>query len=235
MTTASVTAAAVVATGVSLVMVLMVASMNTGIKAQLPCRQRFQRRIHAADTGCRGAEYGRIGAPCFCLNISIPAFAYVAYTAVQILSEDKCLQIISCDEDQMEDVQESLPSMGKDKALRYLHESVESVKPYPQCDYYEIGYPAKFSKFCELPNCIPLGIVRHGIFSRNIVLTDHTIYAELRGEDGSTGQKFKTTVDMRNLSFNGVLYLEHAAVNIDLHKIRLYRIFCSYDLRNPLE
>lgn len=138
--------------------------------------------------------------PASALNISIPAFEYVAYTAVQILSEDKCLQIISCDEDQMEAVQESLPSMGKDEALRYLHESVESVKPYPQCDYYEIGYPAKFSKFCELPNCIPLGIVRHGIFSRNIVLTDHTIYAELRGEDGSTGQKFKTTVDMRNLA-----------------------------------
>lgn len=132
------------------------------------------------------------------LNISVPVYEYIAYTAVQMLTEDKCLQIISCDEDKMEEVQELLPSMEENDALCYLHESVESVEPSPQCDYYEIGYPAKFSKFCELPNCTSLGIIRHGFFLRNTVLTDSIIYSELRGEDGSTGQKFKKTVDMQN-------------------------------------
>ena len=132
------------------------------------------------------------------LNISIPVHEYVAYTAVQMLPESKCLQIISCDKEKMEEAQEILPSMEENDALCYLHESVESVEPSPTCDYYEIGYPAKFSKFLELPNCTSLGIVRHGIFLRNTVLTDDIIYSELRGEDGSTGQTFKKTVNMQN-------------------------------------
>lgn len=132
------------------------------------------------------------------LNISIPAYEYIAYTAVQMLSKDKCLQIISCDNDNMEEVQELLPSMEEDEALYYLHECVEFAEPSPQCAHYEIGYPAKFSKFREFPDCTSLGIIRHGIFLRNAVLTDEVIYSELEGKDGSTGQKFKKSVDMQN-------------------------------------
>ncbi len=134
------------------------------------------------------------------LDVSIPVHEYIAYTSVQMLSKDKCLQIISCDKDKMEEVQELLPSMEEDEALCYLHESVESVEPSPQSDYYEIGYPAKFSKFREFQNCTSLGIIRHGIFLRNTVLTDDVIYSELEGKDGLTGQKFKKTVDMQNLA-----------------------------------
>ncbi len=131
-------------------------------------------------------------------EFSIPVHEYMAYTAVQMLSRDKCLQIISCDENKIEEAQELLPSMDDEEALCYLHESVESADPSPKCDGYEIGYPAKFSKFYEHETCTFLGIVRHGIFLRNTVLTDDIIYSELRGEDGSTGQKYKETVDMRN-------------------------------------
>lgn len=134
------------------------------------------------------------------LNVSLPAHEYIAYTAVQKLSKDKCLQIISCDKDKLKEAQELLPSMGEDEALCYLHESIEFVEPSPRSDYYEIGYPSKFSKFCELPNCTSLGIIRHGIFLRNAVLTDDVIYSELEGKDGSTGQKFKRTVDMKELA-----------------------------------
>lgn len=134
------------------------------------------------------------------LNVSIPVHKYIAYTAVQMLSKDKCLQIISCDKNKMEEVQDLLPFMEEDKMLCYLHESVESVEPFPHSDYYEIGNPAKFSKLREFPNCTCLGIIRHGIFLRNAVLTDNVIYSELEGKDGSTGQKFKKTVDMQNLA-----------------------------------
>lgn len=134
------------------------------------------------------------------LNVSVPVYEYIAYTAVQMLSKDRCLQIISCDKNKMEEVQELLSSMEEDEALCYLHECVESVEPSPQNDYHEIGYPSKFSKFCESPNCTSLGIIRHGIFLRNAVLTDDIIYSELEAKDGSTGQKFKKTVDMQNLA-----------------------------------
>ena len=64
-------------------------------------------------------------------DISIPAHEYIAYTAVQMLLKDKCLQIISCDEEKMEEAQEFPPSMEEDEVLCYLHESVESVEPSP--------------------------------------------------------------------------------------------------------
>lgn len=133
-------------------------------------------------------------------NISIPVYEYAAYTALQILPKSKCMEIISRDEDKMEEVQEILPHMEENEALCYLHESVESVDPFPQCNYYEIGYPAKFSKFLGLANCTVLGIIRHGIFLRNIVLTDDIICSELEAKDGSTGQKLKRNVDMQNLA-----------------------------------
>lgn len=130
-------------------------------------------------------------------KISFPVYEYIAYTAVQMLSKDKCLQIISRDKNQTEEVQELLSCMEGEELLGYLHESVESVEPFPKRDYYEIGYPAKFNKFYEHEDYICLGIVRHGIFLRNTVLTDDTLYSELRGEDGSTKQKFKKTVEMQ--------------------------------------
>lgn len=132
------------------------------------------------------------------LNIQIPVYEYVAYTAIQALSKEECLQIISCNKDQMEEAQDLMPSMVEDEALCYLHECVESMPPSPPCDSYEIGYPAKFSKFLGLPNCTFLGIIRHGTFLRNTVLDDTTICSELRGEDGSTGQKLKKNIDIKN-------------------------------------
>lgn len=129
-------------------------------------------------------------------EMSIPVHEYIAYTAVQMLSKDKCLQIISRDENMMEEVRECMPSMEEEEALCYLHESVESVGPSPMGDFYEIGYAAKFDMFYE--NCHLLGILRYGVFQRNTVLTDDIIYSELQGKDGSTGQKFKEIVDVRN-------------------------------------
>lgn len=123
---------------------------------------------------------------------------YIAYTAVQILSTDKCLQIISHDEDALAEAIEILPDMDDEEALCYLHECVEAIEPSPKCDYYEIGYPAKFSHIFEHEDCTPLGIIRHGIFARNAVLSDDTLYSELQGEDGSTGAKFRKNVRISN-------------------------------------
>ena len=132
------------------------------------------------------------------LNFSLPVHEYIAYTALQTLSREKCLNIISQDANTFNEVQELLPDMKDEEAMCYLHECVESVQLSPKGDYYEIGYPAKFNEFFNAQNCFCQGIVRHGIFDRNTVLDDDTIYAELMGEDGSTGQKFKRILSMNN-------------------------------------
>lgn len=131
---------------------------------------------------------------------SIPVHEYIAYTALQILSKDTCIQIISGDTDTLNEVQEILPDMNEEEALCYLHECVEAISPRPKCDHYEIGYPAKFSYFSREENGCLCGIVRHGIFKRNPLLNDDMLYAELKGEDGSTGQKFKQIVDVKDLA-----------------------------------
>lgn len=131
----------------------------------------------------------------------IPVYEYIAYAALQMLSREKCMEIISRDESLLEEVRETLPSMEEDEALCCLHENVEAVEPVPPCDYYEIGYPAKFGAFYEMDGCTPFGILRHGVFSRNDVLSDGVLYAELQGEDGSTGQKLKRTVAMGNTAY----------------------------------
>lgn len=128
----------------------------------------------------------------------IPVHEYIAYTGLQTLTKEKCLQILNCDSDVMEEVQELLPDMEEEEALCYLHESVEGMKPRPQYDYYEIGYPAKFGKLLDEPNIEILKIIRHGSFARNILLCNKTIISELRGEDGSTRQKFKKKISISN-------------------------------------
>lgn len=130
------------------------------------------------------------------LNSSIPTYEYIAYTALQMVPKDKCLKIISHDPNVFSEVQELLPDMEETEVLCYLHQNIELVQPSPHCDYYEIGYPAKFSILIKA--CEPCGIVRHGIFQLNPLLCDDILYAELKGEDGSTGQKFKRTVEMTN-------------------------------------
>ena len=130
------------------------------------------------------------------INYEIPKLEYFAYTALQTLSREKCFEIIKSNEKYLTEIEEILPEMDEEEALCTLHEYVEAVRPSPKSEYYEIGYPAKFKKFYESCECI--GIIRHGIFQRNTLLTDNTIYDELCGEDGSTGQCYKNTIDMQN-------------------------------------
>ena len=131
-------------------------------------------------------------------DFSFPVHEYIAYTARQILSKETCLNIISQDIDTFREVQELLPGMESEEAMHYLHECVETVPPSPKGDYYEIGYPAKFYDFFYAQDCFCQGVVRHGIFERNAILDDNTIYRELMGEDGSTEQKLKRSLNMNN-------------------------------------
>ncbi len=123
---------------------------------------------------------------------------YAAYTAMQTLSRETCLRLISRDREQLAEVRKLLPGLEGEEALCYLHRSVEMMAPCPKPDYYEIGNPSKFGLFYRSGDFALCKIIRHGIFRRNALLTDRTICAELGGEDGVTGQKLKCTVSMCN-------------------------------------
>lgn len=141
----------------------------------------------------------------------IPVNEYIAYTGLQLLAKEKCLQILTKNPDAIEEVLEILPDMEEDEALCYLHESVGAMEPRPQSDYYEIGYAAKFGKVLDAPNCKILDVVRYGSFARNTLLSDETIISELRGEDGSTGQRLKKTVSVNNIAHLKILKNEIAS------------------------
>lgn len=129
---------------------------------------------------------------------SIPQHGYIAYTALQILSKDACMHIISRDPDKFNEAAELLPDMTEEDALCYLHKSIEALHPMPECDYYESGTPAKFSSLLNSKDYEICDMIRHGIFKRNDLLSDKTLYDELEGKDGSTEQKFKRIADVKN-------------------------------------
>ena len=122
-------------------------------------------------------------------SFSPPTYEYMAYTAVQMLPDETCLQIISCDESLFKEAQNAILLMPTEERARYLHECVASVPPFPECDYREIGYPAKFALFYQQEDGTILSTIRRGIFARNTLLPNSILYSELQGEDGFTSQK----------------------------------------------
>jgi hypothetical protein len=128
----------------------------------------------------------------------LPSYKYIAYFAMQALTEDQCMRILECEPEQIEEIRDSISEMDDDEAIRFLHESVTALEPRPEQDHYEIGYPAKFTKFMDAYECDIQAVHRHGVFKRNTVLDDESILSELRGEDGFTGQRFKRTLKVSN-------------------------------------
>lgn len=131
-------------------------------------------------------------------DVKLPTYEFVAYFAMQTLSKEKCLSILSADKGQYEEAQEVIGDMGEEEELCYLHESVVGLDPSFYKDFYEIGYPAKINDFLESMEYSIQEIRRYGIFEKNNLLSDSTIISELLGEDGSTGQKLKRMVDVCN-------------------------------------
>jgi hypothetical protein len=123
--------------------------------------------------------------------------------------------MLSKDKEIFSEVQEHLEDMDEEEVSFYLHESIDALEPRPIYDYYEIGYPAKFSKLVDDENCSICSLIRHGIFQRNPLLSDEIFYAELRGEDGATRQRFKRIIDIENLAHVRTLKEDIAAVLCD--------------------
>lgn len=133
---------------------------------------------------------------------AIPVYEYAAYTALQMLSKETCMEIISRDQESLSVIEELLKDsdLTEEEVLNSLFDYVEAVEPSPDCDFYEIGYPAKFSAFFDTESSKLLKIIRHGLFQRNTLLRDDILCSELAGEDGSTGEKFKRIICMEKLA-----------------------------------
>jgi hypothetical protein len=144
---------------------------------------------------------------------ALPSYEYIGYFAMQTLTAEQCLHILDQDEAQFEDERESLKDMDADEALQTLHELVTCLEPRPGNDFYEIGNPAKFTKFLDTLNFQVQVIRRYGVFARNQLLEDEAIVAELRGESGSTGQRLKRTVKVSNRAHNGVSALRYCQLS----------------------
>jgi hypothetical protein len=128
----------------------------------------------------------------------LPLYKYIAYFAMQILSKEQYLDILRRDPEQFEDSLELCKEMDDEEALGFLHESVTSLNPSTEKDFYEIGYPAKFTKYLDQYDCEIQEIKRYGTFERNLLLDDNIIISEIRGEDGATGQRLKRRVSTSN-------------------------------------
>lgn len=169
------------------------------------------------------------------LPSEIPVHEYIAYSATQLMTKERCLQILSRNDETLEEAQEILSDMEENEALSYLHESVEAMEPRPQSDYYEIGYAAKLEKVLREPNCKILNIVRNGSFLRNALLSDETIISELCGNDGSSGQKFKKRVYVNNTTHVRQLKNEIASCMADnpVWKSHILRIIEEVQVEFP--
>ena len=129
---------------------------------------------------------------------TLPLYRYIAYFAMQTLTPKQYLSILEQRYDEVEGARESASKMNADEALKFFHELTTSVEPRPNQDHYEIGYPAKFTKFIDYVGSEVQSIRRYGVFGRNQVLDDESILSELRGEDGSTGQRIRRTLSVSN-------------------------------------
>lgn len=128
----------------------------------------------------------------------LPKYECAAYVAMQMLSEEQYIQLLKSKPGAYAEVSEYLSEESEEERLLQLHEAVAAMEPRPESDHLEIGYPAKLSKYLDAQEFQIEQLIRRGLFARNTLLEDEAIIAELRGEDGSTGQRFKRSVSVSN-------------------------------------
>lgn len=155
-----------------------------------------QAQVHAAirqATGSRALDPDR--------EVAMPTYGYIAYFAMQALSETHYVRLIeSGGEDHLEakELLEQINDADAEEKLRVLHEHAIAAGSPPERDYFEIGYAAKFARLIDQDGCSVSSLHRHGRFLRNAALEDASILSEIRGESGATGQALKRTIDLAN-------------------------------------
>lgn len=123
----------------------------------------------------------------------MPEYRFILYFATLELNEIACLKTIRelaepADRDEFLDY---ISEMVGEEKLCALHEKIYEIEPSPPKDYYEIGYPAKFStKLLEDEGWRIEKIRRYGKLAQNELLSDELIIEELSGSQGDTKQRY---------------------------------------------
>ncbi|WP_421567340.1 endonuclease NucS domain-containing protein [Stenotrophomonas sp. PD6] len=133
--------------------------------------------------------------------VAMPTYEYIAYFAMQALSEAHYVRLIESEgEDpvEAEELLEEIRDADAEEKLRVLHEHAIAAGSPPERDYFEIGYAAKFARLIEQDGCTVRSLHRGGRFLRNAALADASILSEIRGESGATGQALKRKIDLAN-------------------------------------
>ena len=129
----------------------------------------------------------------------LPTYSYIAYFAMQILTKDQCFAILEKSPDKMQQAHEDIAGIEDEHDLLCsLHGSISALEPATKQQQFEIGYPAKFTDITEDRGFKIEKIIRKGIFSRNSILTDEDILAEISANDGTTGQRLTRSVSISN-------------------------------------
>ncbi|MCX7094557.1 MAG: endonuclease NucS [Methylobacter sp.] len=131
--------------------------------------------------------------------VPLARYEYILYFTPQILSREFCLDVIAREPTLLEEVECIKEDMSKEEELCMLHGNVYDLEPRPVRDYFDIGYAAKFKDtLLDDEGWTVEQVLRRGMFARNNLLSDDAIIDELKGLTGSSGQGFKSRINMAN-------------------------------------
>lgn len=141
------------------------------------------------------------------------SYDYILYFCPQILTEDFCTSLLASDPKLLEQVTNFVEKMSAEEKLCVLHTNVYDMDPHPHRDYFEIGYPAKFSnKLLNDEKWHIQEVLRRGVFARNTLLDDEVILDEIKGLAGSSKQAYRRQIDLTNRAHIAMLRADLATV-----------------------
>ncbi|MDB5228241.1 MAG: hypothetical protein JWN78_2434 [Bacteroidota bacterium] len=121
-------------------------------------------------------------------------FKYMIYSANQLLSEEKYIEVLNKISEYPELINEIIEDREVTKLdkLEQLNEQLINCEPFPESDYVEIGTPSKYSKFVNIEGWEIHEIKRFGRLKENKLLTDETIENEILGSAGTSREKYNS-------------------------------------------
>lgn len=134
-------------------------------------------------------------------DIPDPTYRRAFLVALQQLSEDEYWRVLERTESFSEDdeacLRDELSEAADESRVGLLHEQLDGLSPYPESDFVEISYPAKFKE--RLREGWEIACIhRYGGFAENDFLHDDVLKEELLGSQGATGQTYRRTFGLGN-------------------------------------
>jgi len=128
-----------------------------------------------------------------------PDYRYLIYSATLLLGEKSYWDIIKQDKNIFEEINEIISDCEDEERISTLYEyAVDVCEPVPYYETLQIGYPAKFQEITENSGWVITKIIRGGSLEENEILSDEVIIGEIKGNTGSTQQKYSREFSSEN-------------------------------------